>query len=118
MVRSFGFALVAFAAPVLGVVLGLPLALPPLGDGPILWAALPVYAAVLAAPGYLSCAYGAAGARASSARRRWWIRGSMLVAAAASIAALWGATLMFLFGPPGLVSLGCVGVLWTRFERA
>lgn len=124
MVRSLPFGIVALGFPVLGVLLGLPLALGPFsGDprgvfGPYFLTAIPVYAALIAAPGYLSCVIHDIGARASPPGRRWWIRGSLLLAALASLAGLWGATLMFLFGPPALGVLVCVVVLWVRFERA
>jgi len=124
MVQSKVFRLVAVLVPALGVLVGLPLALTPFeGDprgifGPYFLTALPVFAAMAAAPGYLICLFDAVGARASSRPRRWWIRVSLLVALAASIAGLWGATRMFLFGPPALVALLCVVLLWVRFERA
>lgn len=124
MVRSLPFGIVALGLPALGVLLGLPLALGPFSGDPrgvfdsSFLLALPVYAAVIAAPGYLSCAIHDVGARASAPRRRWWIRVSLLLAGLASLAGLWGATLMFLFGPPALGALVCVIVLWVRFERA
>ncbi len=124
MVTSRSFRVVALVVPAVGVLAGAPLALAPFaGDprgvfGPYFLTAIPVYAALLAAPGYLSCVFQNEGARASSAARRWWIRGSLLVATLVCGAAIWGATLMFLFAPPALVTLVCVVYLWTRFERA
>ena len=84
--------------------------------GPYFLLAVPDWLALFAAPGYLACIYDGRGARESSLRRRWWIRTSLLVAMLASMAALWGATLMVLFGPPALVTLICAVVLWWRFE--
>lgn len=124
MVRTLPFGIVALGLPMLGVLVGSPLALAPFtGDprgvfGPYFFTALPVYAAILAAPGYLSCLLRDTGARASSPARRWWIRVSMTVAALASLAGIWGGTLMFLFAPPALGALVCIVVLWVRFERA
>jgi len=124
MVRNAAFRLVAVALPAVGVLVGLPLAGAPFaGDprgffGPYFFTALPVYVAVLAAPGYLACLFEPVGARASSWLRRWWIRASLGAAALAAVAGVWGSTLMFLFGPPSLASLICAVVLWRRFERA
>ncbi len=124
MVQNSAFRVVAVIVPAVGVLVGAPLAFTPFaGDprgifGPYFLTAIPVYAAVLAAPGYLACVFENVGARASSVRRRWWIRCSLLVAALAAVAGIWGASLMFLFGPPALVALICVVYLWTRFERA
>ncbi len=123
MVQNSVFRLVAVLVPALGVVLGAPLAFTPFaGDprgifGPYFLTAVPLYAAVLAAPGYLACVFEDVGAGASSSTRRWWIRFSLLVAALAAVAGIRGASLMFLFGPPAVVTLICVVPLWTRFER-
>ena len=124
MVQSSVFRVVAVVVPALGMLVGAPLALAPFaGDprgifGPYFLTAVPVYAAVLAAPGYLACVFENVGARASSSTRRWWIRSSLLMAGLAAVAGVWGASLMFLFGPPALVALICVVYLWTQFERA
>jgi hypothetical protein len=123
MVRNLPFRIAAVGLPAIGGLLGMPLAMNPFyGDprgifGPYFVIALPVYAAVVAMPGYLSCLSSDVGARASSPVRRWWIRGSLLLGAAASIAGIWGATQMALFGPPAVGALICVVVLAVRFER-
>jgi hypothetical protein len=124
MVHSRMFRAIAVIFPALGVVVGSPLATGPFaGDargvfGPYFLMAVPVYCAVLAAPGYLTCLFEEHGARSSTAPRRWWIRASLALATLASAAGIWGAHLMILFGPPALVALGCVIWLWVRFERA
>lgn len=124
MVQNTVFRGIALVAPALGIIIGLPLAGAPFaGDprgvfGPYFLTALPVYVAIVAAPGYLACLLDGKGARASSPRRRWWIRTSLLLAIFVSVAGLWGATLMFLFGPLAVVAFICVVVLWVRFERA
>ncbi len=124
MVHSNAFRVIATVVPALGVLIGLPLAFTPFeGDprgilGPYFLTAVPVYAALLAAPGYLVCLFEDKGARSSSAARRWWIRTSLVLAVLVCLAGIWGASLMFLFGPPALVAIICVVYLWTRFERA
>ncbi len=124
MYRNPFFKVVAILVPGLALVVGIPLAAAPFaGDargffGPYFWTALPVYLGVLAAPGYIACITTSARARASGPARRWWIRASLLVAALVSLAALWGATLMFLFAPPAIIVLVFVILLWVRFERA
>src|SRR6266542_5213705 len=124
MVQSKTFRVIAAVVPALGVLLGLPLALTPFeGDprgifGPYFLTAVPTYVAILAAPGYLMCLFENKGARSSSAARRWWIRTSLLLAMLVCFAGIWGASLMFLFGPPAVVALICVVYLWIRFERA
>ena len=124
MLKTKLFRVLAVIVPGIGVLLGLPLAGGPFsGDprgifGPYMWLALPVYVALAAAPGYLACVLEDLGARDSSIRRRWWIRVSLLGAVAVSLAGIWGASLMILFGPPALATLVILVVVWIRFETA
>jgi hypothetical protein len=106
--------------------IALPIALLPLeawtrgaGDFPAryLLLALPAYLGIAAAPGYLYCALSRASAREVSPGRRWWMRVSMATAIGCGAVGLWAATLMWIFGPPSLLSLVCAILLWTRFER-
>lgn len=123
MVQSVAFRVIAIAVPSLALLIGVPLALTPFaGDprgpfGPYILTAAPFYAAVLASPGYLACLVNPSGAKASSPIRRWWIRASLVLAALASAAGILGASVMLLFGPPAVVTFGCVVYLWVRFER-
>lgn len=80
--------------------------------------AAPAYLAIAAAPGYVYCLFTRGPARGVPVARRWWIRVSMATAIACSAVGLWASTLMWLFGPPSLLSLICAAVLWRRFERA
>ena len=78
---------------------------------------VPVYLGLVAAPGYVKCAVTRGIAGDHAPMYRWWIRLSMALVIACSAVGLWAATLMFLFGPPSLLSLLCAVVLWWRFER-
>lgn len=120
-------AIACLVGPLSALVVALPIALLPLealtkgaGDFPAryLLLASPAYLGLAAAPGYLYCALHSVSAEALSPGRRWWIRASMVTAIACSAAGLWAATLMWLFGPPSLLSLACSALLLWRFERS
>jgi hypothetical protein len=77
----------------------------------------PAYLGIAAAPGYVACALTQKLARDLPPMRRWWIRASMATAITCGAVGVWAASLMWLFGPPSLMSLVCGVVLWLRFER-
>jgi hypothetical protein len=113
----------ALVAPATAVVLALPLALGPFaGDprgffGPYFLAALPVWVAVLAAPGYLAALLVEQTRLLTTTPRRWWVRASLVAAAFCSLAGIIGTYWMFLFLPPSLVSLASTLVLLVRSLR-
>jgi hypothetical protein len=115
--RSVAYALVPAAA----LVAGSPVAFA-IWDAPRLtWGGLamvaPFYMGLLSAPAYLYLAYAGAQASFVGPKRRWWVRGSLVVALAASVGGIWGGTLVFLLLPPSLISAIAVVILWRGFER-
>jgi hypothetical protein len=122
MVRVL-YRVVCLVAPAVAMALGVPLALAPFsGDprgifGPYIVTALPVYVSVVAAPGYVVAVLGEREPLHRSSMKRWWVRMSLALGALCSLAGVLGSSLMFLFLPPSLVTLVCVGVVWAKFER-
>ena len=116
--------ILAVLAPVAGVVLALPLASQPFGSGdprgffgPYLLTALPVWLALLAAPGYFAALFGDQRKLSRSSLGRWWVGISLAVAALCSVVGIIASFLMFLFLVPSLVSLISAVVLLYRAFR-
>jgi hypothetical protein len=113
----------AVVAPATAIVLASPLALGPFaGDprgffGPYLPLALPVWIAVLAAPGYVVALFWDRERLLASRSRRWWVRTSLVAATLCSLAGILGAYWMFLFFPPSLLSLVSAVVLLARVRQ-
>lgn len=125
MPRRSSLALAALlAAPIAGLIVGLPLAtLPFYGDSRGFWApytlgAAPFYVALLAAPGYAAAVFGDREALRAVRTRRWWVRLSLGSGLACALAAvIVGLPLWPLFLPPGLVSAANCVILFVEFER-
>ena len=117
------FRVLAILAPLIAVVLAMPMAFGPFsGDprgigGPYLLTALPVWFAVLAAPGYLAALLVEQEKWSRSRLGRWWVVASLAVAALCSLTGVLASSMMFLFLPPSLLSLISTAVLLYRAIR-
>jgi hypothetical protein len=123
--RRAALMLLCLLGPLAGILVATPIAFLPLETWTMggrvdirqLLLGAPAYLGIAAAPGYVACTRTRKLARDLPPVRRWWIRASMATAIACSAAGVWAANLMWLFGPPSLVSLICAAYLWWRFER-
>jgi hypothetical protein len=117
------FVLIGIAAPLVALVLSIPLAATPFaGDprgffGPYLLTALPTYAGVLGAPGYLYALVLRKDRRQVGGPTRAWVRLSLALAGFASAMGTVGSLMMPLFAPPAVVSFLCVASVLYWFER-
>jgi len=117
------FVLIGTVAPLVALVLSIPLAATPFaGDprgffGPYLLTALPTYAGALGAPGYLYALILRKDRRQVGSRTRTWVRLSLALAGFASTMGTVGSLMMPLFAPPAIVSLLCVALVLYWFER-
>ncbi len=111
-------------APVLTMLIGLPLAEGPFsGDPRGLWApytliALPFYVGIVAAPGYLAALLTDPAWLHATQWRRLWIRLSLGMTLLCAAAATAGGLVMVLFLVPALWTLVGTVVVWRLFERA
>jgi hypothetical protein len=110
--------------PALAILVGLPLVGSPFARGPdggvAPWAlvGVPVWLALLAAPGYAACLAVEPARLRRTASGRAWIRGSLAVLLACALLGAWAGTVAFAFALPSLATAACCVVLAWRFERA
>jgi hypothetical protein len=117
------FRILAVLSPLAAIVLALPVALAPFaGDprgvfGPYSLLGLPVWAALLAAPGYLVALFGDPRRWSQSELGWWWVVASLAIAALCSLIGVVASSMMFLFLPPSLLSFVSSAVLLYRAVR-
>jgi hypothetical protein len=123
LMQTMLFRILAVLSPLAAIVLALPVALSPFaGDargvfGPYSLLGLPVWAALLAAPGYLVALFADSRRSSQSELRWWWVVASLAVAALCSLIGVVASSGMFLFLPPSLLSLVSTAVLLYRAIR-
>jgi len=112
--------LLAVLAPAAAIVLAMPVAFGPFyGDprgffGPYFLMALPVWLAVLTAPGYLVTLFADPATWSHSRLARWWVLSSLAVSALCSLVGVVASSMMFLFLPPSLLSFIIALILLRR----
>jgi uncharacterized membrane protein len=115
--------ILALVAPAAAILIAMPVALGPFaGDprgffGPYFLTALPVWVAVLAAPGYVATLMVDPGRLFASRLGRWWAGVSLVAVAICSLIGVLAAYWMFLFFVPSLLSLISASVLLLRVFR-
>lgn len=123
MPRTGTWAALLCIAPILSILIALPIATMPFypderGTNPLMvLLAAPVYLGLVAAPGYLFAATSDTRAAELSSGRRLWVRASLVLANLSAAGGVIGGSMMFLFLPPSLVSLCCAACVFWRFER-
>ena len=115
--------ILGLVAPAAAILIAMPVALGPFaGDprgffGPYFLTALPVWVALLAAPGYVVALLADPRRWSQSELGWWWVVASLAVAALCSLIGVVASSMMSLFLPPSLLSLISTAVLLYRAIR-
>lgn len=123
MMRTI-FRILALLVPAAAILLALPIAVQPFVEGDprghltsYILMALPVWVALLAAPGYVAALFVEQERWSRSRLGRWWVVASLAVVALCSLTGVLASSMMFLFLPPSLFSLISTAVLLYRAIR-